>query len=130
MAGATKAQVPERLAIYHKIRHHRASAIQILSNYGFDQKPPEEVMDYLDGQALPSELSSCNATPSFFFFLNKTLTRGATTREANAEETFKFNYRVDAVQRVIDHMMEYDPSFRVPRDFFPSPEKLNQQPMV
>lgn len=58
MAGATKATVEDRLAIYQKIRHHRASAIQILSNYGFDQKPPKEVMDYLEGQTLPSEYST------------------------------------------------------------------------
>jgi len=55
MAGATEATVEERLDIYQKVRHHRASAIQMISNYGLDQKPPEEVMDYLEGQPLPSE---------------------------------------------------------------------------
>jgi salicylate hydroxylase len=60
MAGASKDTIEERLEIYQKIRHHRASAIQILSNYGFDQKPPDEVMGYLEGQALPSEYSVCH----------------------------------------------------------------------
>lgn len=58
MVGATNETVEERLAVYQRVRHHRASAIQILSNYGFDQKPPEEVMEYLEGQSLPSEYSS------------------------------------------------------------------------
>ncbi|KAI6643888.1 hypothetical protein MCOR14_001697 [Pyricularia oryzae] len=102
MLGATKSQVPERLAIYQKIRHNRASAIQILSNYGFDQKPPEEVLNYLEGEALPS----------------------------NAEETLKFNYRTDAVQRVVDHMRVYDPAFQIPDDFFPYSDLASRQPVV
>ncbi|POS74305.1 FAD binding domain-containing protein [Diaporthe helianthi] len=96
MVGASEATIEDRLAIYQKIRHHRASAIQVLSNYGFDQKPPEEVMDYLEGQTLPT----------------------------NAEETIKFNYRVDTVQRAIDNMKAYDPDFELPADLFPFSEQI------
>ncbi|KAK1974485.1 hypothetical protein LZ30DRAFT_640235 [Colletotrichum cereale] len=102
MSGATKADIPERLAIYHKIRHNRASAIQIMSNYGFDQKPPDEVVNYLEGQALPT----------------------------NAEETLEFNYRTNPVQKVIDHMKSYDPTFQIPGNFFPCSDLASRQPVI
>ncbi|WDK23674.1 FAD binding domain-containing protein [Colletotrichum graminicola] len=102
MSGATKAEVPERLAVYQKIRHNRASAIQIMSNYGFDQKPPGEVLNYLEGQALPT----------------------------NAEQTLDFNYRINPVQKVIDHMKSHDPTFQIPSDFFSCLDLASRQPVI
>lgn len=50
--------------------------------------------------------------------------------QANAEETFKFNYRVDIVQRTVENMRTCDSPFEVPVDLFPFPEFLNRQPKV
>ena len=46
-------QVEERLAIYQKIRRNRASAIQVLSNYGFEEKAADGLEDYLVDQPIP-----------------------------------------------------------------------------
>lgn len=48
-------QIEERLAIYEKIRCNRASTIQVLSNFGFDEEAPEEVAEFLEGRPLPSK---------------------------------------------------------------------------
>ena len=57
--GVTNAsQIEERLAIYEKIRRNRTACIQIMSNFGFDEAVPEELVDFLEGQPVPSEYSS------------------------------------------------------------------------
>ncbi|KAK0710064.1 FAD binding domain-containing protein [Lasiosphaeria miniovina] len=56
--GVTDAsQIGERLVLYETIRRGRASAIQIMSNYGFDEEAPEELLDFLEGQPIPSTCS-------------------------------------------------------------------------
>ena len=47
-------QIEERLEIYEKIRRNRASSIQILSNFGYDEAVPEELHSFLDGRTMPS----------------------------------------------------------------------------
>ncbi|KAG9246621.1 FAD binding domain-containing protein [Calycina marina] len=58
MNGVTNiSQIEERIEIYEKIRRNRASSIQILSKVGSDEECPPEIVEFLDGKALPSELS-------------------------------------------------------------------------
>jgi len=57
--GATDAsQIEERLAIYEKTRRNRTACIQIMSNFGFDETVPDELVDFLEGQPAPSEYYS------------------------------------------------------------------------
>ena len=54
--GATDtSQIEERLSVYEKIRRNRASSIQILSNFGYDETVPEELHAFLEGCAMPSK---------------------------------------------------------------------------
>ena len=48
-------QIGDRLILYEKIRRNRASAITVMSNFGFDEEAPEELLEYLEGQPTPSE---------------------------------------------------------------------------
>jgi salicylate hydroxylase len=48
-------EIEERLVIFEKIRRNRASSIQILSNVGGDQTAPEELLEYMEGQSIPSK---------------------------------------------------------------------------
>lgn len=51
MHGVTSpSQIEERLLLYEKIRLRRAATIQILSNSGFDETPPEEIEEFLEGE--------------------------------------------------------------------------------
>ena len=56
MNGATDAtQVASRLALFEQIRRNRVSAIQVLSNFGFEEKIDEDMVKYMDGKPIPSE---------------------------------------------------------------------------
>jgi len=56
LVGVTDAsQIEERLAIYEKIRRNRASSIQVLSNFGIDEKAPDELHEFLEGRPAPSK---------------------------------------------------------------------------
>lgn len=58
MHGVTDpSQIEERLALYEKIRRNRASSIQVLSNFGYDETAPPELAEFLEaeGQPIPSE---------------------------------------------------------------------------
>ena len=60
MHGATaKSQIKERLALYERIRRNRASSIQVLSNFGFDETAAPEVAEFLkaEGEPMPSTSS-------------------------------------------------------------------------
>jgi hypothetical protein len=52
--GATPAQIPQRLAIYERVRRNRAASIQILSHFGYDEAVPDELVDFMEGQPVPS----------------------------------------------------------------------------
>lgn len=55
MQGVTdRGQIAAQLAVYNKIRHSRASSIQLLSSSGMDQKPHEDVKQYMEGNPIPS----------------------------------------------------------------------------
>ena len=57
MNGATDStQVASRLALFEQIRRNRVSAIQVLSNFGFEEKIDEDMVKYMDGKPIPSEL--------------------------------------------------------------------------
>jgi salicylate hydroxylase len=57
--GATDtSQVEERLAIYERVRRNRAASIQILSNFGYDEAVPDELVDFLEGRPVPSKYCS------------------------------------------------------------------------
>lgn len=54
MYGVTdRSQIKERLSIYDNIRRRRASSIQILSNFGYDQAVSDELVQYLEGAPVP-----------------------------------------------------------------------------
>jgi salicylate hydroxylase len=56
MYGVTDpSQIEERLAIYQKIRRNRAASIQVLSNFGYDEGPREELVGFLEGRPIPSK---------------------------------------------------------------------------
>jgi salicylate hydroxylase len=58
MHGVTESsQIEERLALYEKVRRNRASSIQVLSNFGYDETAPPELAEFLDaeGQPIPSK---------------------------------------------------------------------------
>jgi salicylate hydroxylase len=56
--GATDAsQIKERLGIYENVRRNRAASIQILSNFGYDEAVPDELVDFLEGRLVPSKYS-------------------------------------------------------------------------
>jgi salicylate hydroxylase len=60
MHGVTDvSQIEERLALYEKIRRNRASSIQVLSNFGFDETAPPELAEFLDaeGQPMPGKFA-------------------------------------------------------------------------
>lgn len=57
---ADRSQIEERLAIYEKVRRNRASSIQMLSNFGFDEAVDGGVADYLEGTAVPSMCRCCS----------------------------------------------------------------------
>ena len=52
--AADPSQIEDRLILYEKIRRNRASAITVMSNFGFDEEAPEELLEYLEGQPIPS----------------------------------------------------------------------------
>ncbi|KAK0741311.1 salicylate hydroxylase [Schizothecium vesticola] len=89
-AGATAAQVPQRLAVFEKARRHRASAIQVMSNAGQEQWDlvHDEVARYVE---------SVPKTP---------------------REFAAFNWGHDIVQATIDLVKEVDPGYEVPGDLF------------
>jgi salicylate hydroxylase len=97
--GATDAsQIEERLAIYENIRRNRAASIQILSNFGYDEAVPDELVDFLEGRLVPSTM----------------------------DEMVQLAYHPDVVQRVMQHMTEFDPSFKFPDSFFSADPKQTQ----
>lgn len=56
MYGVTDAsQIADRLKVYEKVRYNQASFIQVMSNVGFDETPPPELVNYLEGRPVPSK---------------------------------------------------------------------------
>lgn len=55
----SKSEIPERLRLFQEIRFERASAVQILSNTGYDEveKIKEEAKQYVKTLTLPSKES-------------------------------------------------------------------------
>jgi len=91
-------QIEERLAIYENVRRNRAASIQILSNFGYDEAVPDELVDFLEGRLVPSTM----------------------------DEMVQLAFQPDVVQRVMQHMTEFDPSFKLPVNFFPADPKKTQ----
>lgn len=58
MNGVTAcSQIKERLEVYEKIRHDRASSVQLLSSSGLDQGAHEDVEQYMEGNPVPGEVT-------------------------------------------------------------------------
>lgn len=61
LSGVTdKSQVPERLAVYEKIRVNRASSLVMMSNFGYDEPVPEEIEQFLEGKPTPRKRSQAS----------------------------------------------------------------------
>ncbi|KAK3349828.1 hypothetical protein B0T25DRAFT_249918 [Lasiosphaeria hispida] len=83
-------QIAERLVLYEKIRRGRASAITIMSNFGFDEKAPDELIDFLEGHPIPKTV----------------------------KEMIQLAYIPDVVKRTVQTMTELDPTWKLPAGFF------------
>ncbi|KAM7208343.1 FAD/NAD(P)-binding domain containing protein [Naviculisporaceae sp. PSN 640] len=83
-------KIEARLQLYESVRRNRASAIQVMSNYGYDQAPPPELEEYLEGVEIPT-------TPA---------------------QQFQLQYGPDVVKRTIETMEAFDLSWKMPDDFF------------
>jgi len=96
MHGVTDAsQIEERLVIYEKIRRNRAASIQVLSNFGYDESHEtiaKELSGLLEGRAVPTNLN----------------------------ERVELAYSEDVLQRTVQLMTEFDPSWKLPEGFFPA----------
>ena len=54
MCGVTDpSQIEERLVLYERIRRNRASSIQVLSNFGYDETAPPELSEFLEAEGQP-----------------------------------------------------------------------------
>ncbi|KAF9872153.1 FAD binding domain-containing protein [Colletotrichum karsti] len=85
-------QVPERLALYEKLRRNRASAIQILSNVGLDQAHlvRNELMEFLEEKHIPKDHRAI----------------------------MSFNMSYDIISEAVKLMEDSDASFLLPTHFF------------
>ncbi|KAK3693245.1 hypothetical protein B0T22DRAFT_35934 [Podospora appendiculata] len=89
--GVTEvSQIEARLELFEKIRRNRASAIQVMSNFGFEEKMPDELPEFLEGQPVP-------ASPSAIL---------------------EYGYMHDVVKRTVQTMTEFDPAWSLPEGFF------------
>ncbi|KAB5515523.1 FAD binding domain-containing protein [Coniochaeta sp. 2T2.1] len=52
-------QIEKRLELYEKMRRNRASSIQVLSNFGYDETAPPELAEFLqaEGQSIPGKFT-------------------------------------------------------------------------
>lgn len=51
----SKMEIPQRLALYEKIRRNRAASIQVMSNFGLDEGVKMELEEFMDdGEKVPS----------------------------------------------------------------------------
>ncbi|KAK1782302.1 hypothetical protein QBC45DRAFT_439223 [Copromyces sp. CBS 386.78] len=93
-------ELEHRLNLYEKIRRNRASAIQVMSNAGFDEEAPAELEGYL------KEEGWVGGVPK------------------HMKEIVEFEYGPDVVERTVRVMKEeVDAGWEVPRGFFPGFER-------
>ncbi|KAM7220458.1 hypothetical protein V8F06_004237 [Rhypophila decipiens] len=83
-------KIRERLQIYESIRRNRASAMQIMSNYGYDEDIPPEMEEYLEGVPIPT----------------------------TAAQQIELQYAPDVVKRTVETMTAFDSSWKLPDGFF------------
>ena len=70
MNGVTdKTQVASRLALFEQLRRNRVSAIQVLSNFGFEEKIDEDMVKYMEGQPIPSQCPFPSGSPVLLYTL-------------------------------------------------------------
>ncbi|KAK9445243.1 Aromatic-ring hydroxylase-like protein [Metarhizium brunneum] len=96
LCGAeTPAEIERRLDIYYTTRHRRTSVIQILSNVGADQADlvRDQLRQYMSDDEIPRDYP----------------------------EAMSHNFGFDVVRTTLTAMKDYDPSFRLPDDFFDGP---------
>lgn len=102
MHGVTDpSQIEERLVLYEKVRRNRASSIQVLSNFGYDQEAPVELTEFLEGQPMPKTMP----------------------------DMVKLAYGPDLVRRIVKTMTEVDPGWKLPEGFFPEKKEPNSTAM-
>ncbi|EGO54202.1 hypothetical protein NEUTE1DRAFT_49030 [Neurospora tetrasperma FGSC 2508] len=89
-------ELERRLQVYEKIRLNRASAIQVMSNVGFDEEAPRELEGYLTEEGWDGRVPK------------------------NMKEVVELEYGPDVVERTVKTMKdEVDAGWEVPRGFFP-----------
>ncbi|KJK76577.1 hypothetical protein H634G_08165 [Metarhizium anisopliae BRIP 53293] len=96
LCGAeTPAEIERRLEVYYTTRHRRTSVIQILSNVGADQADlvRDQLRQYMSDDEIPRDYP----------------------------EARSHNFGFDVVRTTLTAMKDYDPSFRLPDDFFDGP---------
>lgn len=111
MNGVTDAsQIEERLALYEKIRRNRASSIQVLSNFPYDESPPPELAEFLEGQPVPGKPWVQRRKQLAWLTLHVIL--------ASMGDMVKLAYCPDVVKRVTQTMTDFDPNWKLPEEFF------------
>ncbi|KND86592.1 3-hydroxybenzoate 6-hydroxylase 1 [Tolypocladium ophioglossoides CBS 100239] len=90
--ASTPEEIEKRLEVYERVRHNRASIIQILSNVGQDQS--ELIRDQLRQFMADDEIPT------------------------SPREIRKYSYGFDIVRTTVNAMRELDPGFQLPPDFF------------
>jgi len=119
LAGVTDvSQIEARLAIYEKVRRNRASTIQVLSNFGMDEEAPDELHEFLEGRPAPSKCIPLLVSLSYCKVLLDVVVN-CFMHTATVEEMIQIAYVPDVVKRTIQLMTEFDPSWKIPDDFFP-----------
>ncbi|KAK3492751.1 uncharacterized protein B0T23DRAFT_380383 [Neurospora hispaniola] len=89
-------ELERRLHVYEKIRRNRASAIQVMSNVGFDEEAPRELKGYLKEEGWNGGVPK------------------------NMKEVVELEYGPDMVERTVKTMKEeVDAGWEIPRGFFP-----------
>jgi hypothetical protein len=116
MYGVTDpSQIPQRLAVYQKVRYNRASFIQIASNYGFDDHVQSELANYLEDRTMPSKSILFNSFPRMRFQRDIVLIHLL----ESVTDMVHGNYTYDVVKKVITVMRaDVDPNYELPPDFY------------
>lgn len=105
-------EIEKRIGLYEKIRRNRASSIQVLSNFGYDETAPPELAEFLDaeGEAIPSKIATNTLVD----------TANQLQHSESMGDMVKLAYGHDVVKRTVETMTAFDPKWKLPEGFFPA----------
>lgn len=114
MYGVTRRdQIATRLQVYDRIRHNRASSIQLLSSAGLDQGAHPDVEQYMEGNPVPGKTETLQGTPPFIHLsANEWLVTQVTPQDLK-----EYALLHDVVGRSAQDMRRLDSTYSPPSDF-------------